>query len=315
MINSQGLLPYISVVTPSYRCSEVIEELYARLIDTFKKLNIESYEIIIVNDNSPECDWQVIKKIASINNKVIGINLSRNFGQHYAITAGLAHASGDYVVVMDCDLQDKPEEIPNLINKIQEGFDSVLARRSNRQDGFFKKNFSKIFYWGLSYLTETKQDATIGNFGIYSKKVVQAILLMKDNIRYFPTMVKWVGFNISTIDVEHAEREKGKSSYSIRKLINLALDVMLSFSEKPLKLTVKLGLIVSGLALLFAVFNLVKYSMGYVLMPGWTSLIISIWFLSGLIIFVLGIVGLYIGKIFNNVKGRPFYIIDEIINY
>jgi len=279
MLNSKDLLPYISVVSPAYRCSKVIEELYARLVYIFKNLNIENYEILFVNDNSPENDWQVIKKIAQNDSKVKGINLSRNFGQHYAITAGLAHASGDYIVVMDCDLQDKPEEIPNLLKKIQEGYDSVLARRANRQDRFFKKIISKFFYWVLSYLTETKQDAAIGNYGIYSRKAVQATILMKDTIRYFPAMIKWVGFKITTIDVVHAEREIGKSSYSLRKLLNLALDVMLSFSEKPIKLAMKLGIIVSGLSIMFAIITLIKYSMGYVLMPGWASLIISIWIL------------------------------------
>lgn len=304
---------FVSIVTPAYKCEGNIELLYNRLINILEPLNLP-FEIIYVNDGSPHEDWNEIKAIANKDKRVIGINFSRNFGQHNAITAGLSYASGEWIVVMDCDLQDRPEEIPRLIEEAKNGYDIVVARRSNRQDNLLKKAFSFLFYRFLSYLTETKQDATIANFGIYNSKVIKAVLMMGDNIRYFPTMVRWVGFKRTSIEVAHAERDIGKTAYNLKKMMHLALDVILSFSEKPLRLTIKLGLWVSGLALLFAIYNLYEYFNGRILVPGWTSLIISVWFLSGLIIFVLGVVGLYIGKTFQKVKNRPVFIIDDIIN-
>lgn len=303
----------ISIIIPAYKSSETISILYERLKKTLNSLSV-SYEIIIINDSSPMNDWIEIEKIASQDKNVKGINFSRNFGQHQAMTAGFEKASGNWIVPMDCDLQDKPEEIIKLWNKSSEGYDIVFAKRIDRKDSYLKKKFSKLFYVLLSYLTETKQDSTIGNFGIYNKKVIDAILKMGDSIRYFPAMVRWVGFKSTSIDVEHSQREIGKTSYNLRKLINLALNVILAFSEKPLKLTAKLGLTISFLSILFTIFILIRYILNDITVVGWTSVIISICFFSGLIIFLLGIVGLYIGKIFDKVKNRPLYIISQTIN-
>lgn len=299
-----------SVVIPLYKCSSSINELNERLIKVLSKLSNE-FEIIYVNDASPENDWEIVTQLSKKDKRVKGINFSRNFGQHYAITAGLDFANGDWVVVMDGDLQDQPEEIIKLYEKAKEGYDVVLAKRISRQDNFLKKLLSKYFYKVLSYLTETKQDYTIANFGIYRKKVIAAILEMKDNLRYFPTMVHWVGFKSTSIAVTHSKRLRGKTSYSLRSLIHLSIDVMLAFSDKPLRLTVKLGFSIALLSIIYAIITLIKYFTGQIEILGWTSMIISIWFLSGVIITVLGIVGLYIGKIFEKVKNRPFYIIDE----
>ncbi len=305
--------PNISIAIPTYKCNDCILELYKRLKEIFEKNNID-HEIIFINDASPQNDWEAIKQIAEEDKRVKGINLSRNFGQHYAITAGLSQASGEWIVVMDCDLQDKPEEIINLYNKAKEGYDIVLAKRIKRKDKFIKKIFSKIFYNILGYLTNTKQDSSIANFGIYHKNVIKAVCNMHDSIRYFPAMIKWVGFKHTTIYVKHGEREIGKTSYSFKKLIDLSLDIMLAFSDKPLRLTAKFGLLVSLTSVVFAIYNLIKYLKGEIEVLGWSSLIISIWFLSGLIIFVLGIVGLYVGKTFEKVKNRPPYIISESVN-
>jgi dolichol-phosphate mannosyltransferase len=303
----------ISVIIPAYMCAETIPVLYNRLNECLLKIT-DSFEIIFINDNSPLNDWIEIEKIAIKDKNVIGINFSRNFGQHLAITAGIQKAQGEWIIVMDGDLQDKPEEIINLWNKAKEGYDIVYAQRINRKDSFFKKAFSIVFYKILGYLTDTKQDSSIGNFGIYNKIVINAILSMGDSIRYFPAMTRWVGFNSTAIEVEHSEREIGKTSYNIRKLVNLAINVMLAFSEKPLKLTVKLGLSISFLSIIFTIFTFLKYLLNDITVIGWTSVIISIWFFSGLIIFVLGILGLYIGKTFEKVKNRPLYIISKTLN-
>lgn len=304
---------HISIVVPTYKGEASLPELYNRLKNTLEKITSD-FEIILVNDYSPQKDWEVIKQLGTKDERVKGINLSRNFGQHFAITAGLEASKGEWIVVMDCDLQDKPEEIIKLYNKAQEGCDIVLAKRIRRTDNFFKKLFSKIFYAVLGYITNTKQDSSIGNFGIYNKKVIDSVCSMKDSIRYFPTMIRWVGYKYTSVPVEHAESKGGKTSYTFKKLVNLALDVMLAFSDKPLKLTVKIGLTFSILAIIFTIINIIRYLKGDIEVLGWTSLVVSIWFLSGMIIFVLGVVGLYVGKTFEKVKDRPLYIVSEKIN-
>lgn len=303
----------LSVVIPVYGCKFALLELYLRLRSELEAF-IPDFEIILINDSSPDDAWSIISDLSLKDNRVKGINLSRNFGQHYAITAGLDYCKGNWVVVMDCDLQDRPEEINKLYTKAKEGFDVVFAQRIIRKDSFIKRSFSKLFYSFLGYLTNTEQDATVANFGIYNHKVVNAIKSMGDYQRYFPTMVKWVGFSSIKIPVEHANRNEGKSSYSFGKLIRLAIDVIISFSDKPLRLTVKFGFTLSCLAFIFAIINLVRYIIGSIVVPGYTSLIISVWFLSGLIITLIGIVGLYIGKTFDKVKNRPTYIIKDFFN-
>ncbi|WP_298548064.1 glycosyltransferase family 2 protein [uncultured Aquimarina sp.] len=303
----------ISVVSPVYLGQKMVNELVNR-IDESLSLICDTYEIILIEDGSPDESWDAIEQICKTNKNVKGVQLSRNFGQHYAITAGLACVTGEWVVVMDCDLQDKPEEIPNLFQKGLEGFDIVYAKREIRQDGFLKKISSKIFYKIFGYLTDSKQDSSIANFGIYHQKVIQSILSMKDHVRFFPTMVQWVGFRSTKIKVSHGWREEGKSSYSWRKLINLAFDNIISFSDKPLRLTIRLGLTIAFISFLSGIFYLYKYFNGEIKVLGFASIVISIWFLSGLIIFILGIIGTYLGKTFDKVKERPTYIISKKLN-
>jgi dolichol-phosphate mannosyltransferase len=168
-----------------------------------------------------------------------------------------------------------------------------------------------MFYTILAYFTNTKQDPSIGNFGIYHKKVIAAILAMNDYHRYFPTMLRWVGFKHTKINITHAERADGKSAYALKLLINMGIDIIVSFSDKPLKLMVKIGFSIASISFLFAIYILIKFLTHKILVLGYTSLIVSIWLFSGIIIMVLGIVGLYIGKIFDKVKGRPVYLIMD----
>ncbi len=303
-------MKYISVVIPVYGCRLSLIELYNRLVKTLNTITSD-FEIIMVNDASPDQSWETIKELAELDNRIKGISFSRNFGQHYAISAGLDNCSGQWVVVMDCDLQDQPEEILKLYAKTKEGFDIVLAKRTIRKDNYFKKIFSKIFYRILGYLTDTKQDHTIANFGIYHFKVIKVIRELQDSIRYFPAMVRWVGFNWTSIEIKHTERKTGKTSYNFSKLLNLGIDIIMAFSSKPLKITIKIGFMISFLSILYALYDIIRYFQGYITVSGWTSIIISIWFLSGLIIFFLGVVGLYVGKTFDKVKQRPFYIINQ----
>ncbi|MCT4645622.1 MAG: glycosyltransferase family 2 protein [Carboxylicivirga sp.] len=303
----------ISIVIPLYNCAPFIEEMVSRISTVFTKES-NPYEIIFVNDNSPSNDWEIVQKLASDYQQIKGINLSRNFGQHSAITAGLENASGDWVVVMDGDLQDQPEEIINLLDKAEQGYHIVFAKRVIRKDNFIKRMSSKFFYKSLAYLTGTVQNEEIANFGIYHRKVIDAILNMKDYTRYFPTMVKWVGFKSTSIEVKHACRSNGSSGYSFKALMNLAINTILSFSDKPLRLTVKLGISISCISFVFALYTLYRNLTHQITVSGYSSLIISIWLLAGIVITLLGMVGLYIGRIFDQVKNRPTYIISETIN-
>jgi dolichol-phosphate mannosyltransferase len=301
---------HISVVSPVYRAENIIAELVRRLLVELSKIT-NDFEIILVEDCGPDNSWLKILEETKKDARVKGIKLSRNFGQHHAITAGLDVSSGDWIIVMDCDLQDRPEEITHLYNEAQKGFDIVFARRAERQDRFIKTFTSKMFYKVFSYLSGIEQDGTIANFGIYSRKVINSINSMRESMRAFSPMARWVGFKKTAIDVTHAERFEGNTSYSWNKLINLALDIAIAYSDKPLKLAIKLGFSISLFSLLYAIYNVFAYMTGIITVNGYASIIISIWFLSGLIIFILGIVGLYIGKTFEGMKQRPLYLIDE----
>jgi polyisoprenyl-phosphate glycosyltransferase len=305
---------HLSVVSPVYQAATLLDELISRIESAVSSIT-DSFEIILVEDCGPDQSWEVIERLASANSRVKGIKLSRNFGQHYAITAGLDHAEGEWVVVLDCDLQDLPEEIPALYAKAQTGYHVVLAKRSNRQDGFFKKLSSRIFYRTLAYLTGSHQDESIGNFGIYHRKVITEIQGMRESIRYFPTMVRWVGFKQTSIRVAHAPNTERRSSYNFKRLFNLALDIMLAYSDKPIRLTVKLGMLISFTGFCFAFYTLFRYLSGEIIVAGYASLIISLWLLSGFILITLGMVGLYIGKTFEGVKRRPIYIIESRLNH
>lgn len=300
----------LSIVSPVYRAELVLEELVER-ISAAVPSDFNSHEIILVDDYSPDNSWKKIEEIAKKNRNVKGFKLSRNFGQHYAITAGLNQVSGDFIVVLDCDLQDQPEEIEKLYNKAKEGFEIVLARRHNRQDSLYKKTVSKLFYSTLGYLTGAKQDATVANFGIYSRKVINQVVNLPEKIKYFPTMVKWVGFETSFVNVEHATRKEGKSNYNLKKLLHLALDIILAYSDKPLRLIIKFGLGMAFISFILVVYNVYAKITGHFSVSGYASLISSIWFLSGCILTTLGIVGLYVGKTFEGVKNRPSFIIDK----
>ena len=305
--------PRISVVSPVYGCGETIIELYLRIKNTLEAEDL-SFELLLIDDSSPDGSWSAIEELAARDERIKAILLSRNFGQHNAISAGLKHVRGEWVVVMDCDLQDQPEEIIKLYNKTKEGFDIVLGKRQERKDNLIKKILSKIFYRALSYLTKTQQDSSIGNFGIYKRSVIEAVCGLGDQQRFFPTLVQWVGFKQTAINIMHSRRTIGKTSYSFHKTLNLALDVMIAFSDRPLRLIIKLGAYVSLLSVLYTIVILIRYLAGDIIVLGYTSLIISVWFFSGIIILILGIVGLYIGKIYEKVKDRPQYIIKNRLN-
>ena len=303
----------ISIVSPVYKAENIIDKLVERIIESVSKLT-DSFEIILVEDNGPDNSWKKIKENCAKYPFVKGIKLSKNCGQQHALQAGLDASKGKYVITMDCDLQDQPEEIYKLLNKAKEGYEIVSASRENRKDDFVKKIASKWFYAILSYLTETSQDNTVANFVCYNRKAVEAMKSIGDSNRYYPMLQQLIGFNYVKVPIQHAEREDGKSSYSMRKRLKLAINTILTFSDKPLRLTVKMGVLLSFLSVLAALTLVIMYLLGDYRTEGWASLALLLSFFSGAIISVLGMVGLYVGKIFESVKNRPTYIINEVIN-
>ena len=305
--------PRISVVSPVYGCAGCLRELVARLTSTLSALG-ETWEIVLVDDASPDGAWPVARELGAADARIKAVALSRNFGQHHAISAGLDYASGDWIVVLDCDLQDRPEEIARLWAKAQEGHDVVFAERETRQDNWLKRTLSRGFIALLNRLSGANYDYRTANFGIYARAVVDAVRSMGDPSPFFPIMVRWTGFRTTSIPVQHDARGDGESAYTLRKLARLALETVLSHSDKPLRLVAALGLIVSVIALAITAFSVLRYLHGDVTVAGYTSVIASMWLLAGVMLFCMGIIGLYVGRVFESVKRRPLYVVRERVN-
>ncbi len=302
----------VSIVVPVYGCRAALPELYNRISYEISKL-FKTYEIIFVNDSCPQNSWEVIENICKNDKHVKGIELSRNFGQMKAILAGLDCSKGDWVVVMDCDLQDRPEEIKRLYHKAKEGYDVVFARRKKRSDGKIKVLLANCFYNIYSYATDGTYDGAVCNFSIVKRNVVNSFCQMREQHRAYVMYMKWLGYRQATIDVEHDERYEGESSYTLKKRINMAIELLTSQSDKILRLFVSFGFILSVVSLLCIVF-LVVNKLLFDVAIGWTSLLSTIVLFGGLIIMVIGVVGIYVGNIFMQVKNRPLYIVRQILN-
>lgn len=303
-------MPQLSVVVPVYRAENCLSELYRRLLSALEVIT-KDFEIILVEDCGGDRSWEIICELAAADPRVKGIQFSRNFGQHYGITAGLDHCGGQWVVVMDCDLQDQPEEIPKLYAKALEGFDVVCARRAERQDRWSKRVLSRAFFAVFDYLTEQHSDPAIANFGIYSQKVINNFRLMRESVRNFPLFVRWLGFSSAAIDVEHAPRYSGETSYTMYKMMHLAVNSIIAQSNRPLRLSIKFGFLMACFSLMIGCYFTVRYFLYSIPVAGWTSVIVSIYFLSGLLFINIGFLGLYIGKIYDEAKGRPLYVIEK----
>lgn len=300
----------IAVVVPVYSAEKILDELCSRLTFNLSQIT-DSFEIILVDDSSSDSSWNKIKENTLKDDRIKGYLLSRNFGQHHAITAGIDKADAEWVVVMDCDLQDRPEEIVQLYNKAVQGFDIVLALRKNRKDHLLKKMSSELFYLILSFFSGMKFNGEVGNFGIYNKKVVDNIKEMREPFRFFVSSVKWTGFDSATIDVKHDKRFEGKSTYDYKKLFSLGFNIIISYSNKLLKMMIFFGILFSFLSLLIIIYNFYLKFTDQITELGYTSIITSIWFLAGIILSSMGILGIYIGRIYDGIKNRPLYIISK----
>ncbi len=303
----------LSIVSPIYRGEKMLDELVSRIHQAIRPLT-NDYDIVLVNDCSPDNSWEKIKEICAKDKQVKGINLSRNFGQPYAITAGLTYAKGDYVAVIDCDLQNKPEDLPNMYQKALEGYDIVSARRVVREDTFLKRMSSAIFHKVYDFLSGFKTDKAVAEFGIYSQKIVKVYCSIPEYSRSFVELIHTLGFKKTTVDVLHDQRLEGESSYDLKRLLILSYNSIISNSNRPLYLAISLGFLMSVLSFIMAVYNIFAKFYGLNEVEGYTSTVFSIWFVGGLLLFMMGILGLYIGKIFDQVKGRPVFIVSETLN-
>jgi len=302
--------PSLSVVVPVYGCAECLPELHRRLTAALSDLTTD-YQLIFVNDHSPDASWAVLQQLAAHDPHVLGLNLSRNFGQHAALTAGLDRAAGEWVVVMDCDLQDRPEEIPRLYAYAREQqLDAVFARRVARQDKASKQLGGRLFHGLLRWLGGPAQDPASGNFGIFHRRVVAALGQLREPTRAFPLQVHWLGFRRGALDVEHAARAQGRSSYRVGQLLRMAFPVVLAYSDKPLRLLVKMGTTLAGVALLGALYLTVRALLGQAV-SGVAVVLSSLWLLGGLLLAALGLVGLYVARTFDGVKNRPLYVVRD----
>lgn len=305
----------ISVIIPVYKAQECLPELYKRLIQSLEQFT-KSFEIIFIEDCGGDLSWEIIKSIGNDDPRVKGIQFSRNFGQHPGIFAGLDLCDGEWVVIMDCDLQERPEDIEKLYQRAKEGYDIVLTSRKNRQHGMMKIFWAKVFYWLYEFFTDTTVDGSLGSFSLLSKKVVHVLRQIKEQSRSHSSLVyfKWLGFRTSCIEVDHAARFAGGSSYSMSRLFKLGINSIIAYSNKPLRISIWFGFVIATAAILFACNLVLKYIMQGIGVEGWTTVVVSIWLLAGLGFINMGIMGLYIGKIFEETKERPIYVIGESIN-
>lgn len=302
-----------SVVVPVYGCREALPELHRRLVEVFEGMNA-TFEIVLVDDHDPYNSWDAVEQICLADSRVHGIKLARNFGQIRAITAGLDACKGDWIIVMDCDLQDRPEAIPQLYAKAMEGYDVVFAKRVERKDSPITLFFSRAFYKVYEYFTDGTYDASLCNFSIARRAVIENYCKMREHNRGYTMFIKWLGFNQTSIEIEGDERFAGSSSYSFSKKLAMAFELITAQSNKPLKFSVNLGFTISFLALLFLVVSVIRKLCFGDVSIGWTSLICSVFLMGGLILAAIGVVGLYVGNIFTEVKHRPLYVIEREVN-
>jgi glycosyltransferase involved in cell wall biosynthesis len=303
----------LSVVIPVYGCGDCLHALHDRLVGVLEA-RFSSFELVFIDDRSPDGAWPVLAELAREDQRVKAIRLSRNFGQHAAITAGLIRSTGDWTVVMDCDLQDPPEEIPRLHEKALEGpYDVVFAKRKTRYHAWYRRLASRVYFKLMNVFLGTDIDGEYGTFSIMSRKVRDAFLTLQERDRHYLFVLYWLGFEHGAIEFDRPPRPAGSSSYTWRHLLRHAVDGVFFQTTVLLRWIVQLGFLTALAGLLLAV-ALVFLRLGAHPPPGWTALAVLILVIGGLIEISTGVAGLYIGRIFQQVKARPLFVEDEIID-
>jgi polyisoprenyl-phosphate glycosyltransferase len=300
-----------SIVIPVYNEAEVLPSLYDRLTRVMEGL-VEPYEIIFVNDGSQDDSTPLLRDFQARDGRVKFLNFSRNFGHQIAITAGLDYSSGQAAVVMDADLQDPPEVIPRLIEQWRKGYDVVFAVRAKRQgEGLFKRATAAIFYRLFRRMTATEIPVDAGDFRLMSRRAVDTLQSIRERNRFIRGLAGWIGFRQTSVTFVRDVRQAGETKYPLKKMLRFALNGLLSFSLVPLQLASYLGFLISSIGFFY-----IAYAIGLKLFTdrvvlGWTSVMVAVLFLGGVQLISLGIIGEYIGRIYEEVKQRPLYIVDE----
>lgn len=305
-----------SVVIPVFNEEEVVNECYLRIKSVMDSTE-DSYEIIFVNDGSKDNTCNIIKEICAKDNNVKLIDFSRNFGHQSAITAGMNFAIGQAIVVIDADLQDPPEVILKMLEKWKQGYQVVYGKRLKRKgESIFKRATAKVFYRVLRRLTEFDIPVDAGDFRLIDRKVCDALNKLDEKNRYVRGIISWLGFKTTYVEFVREKRFAGKTKYPLKKMLKFASDAVVSFSYKPLRITSYLGLLLSGFsfiyllcAIIFKLFNVINT------VPGWMSIVAISLFFNGIVLLVLGIMGEYVGRIYDEVKARPLYVVNEFVNF
>lgn len=302
--------PKISVVSPVYNCRDCLAALAERVREGFEGTGFD-WELVLVDDRAADAPWELIREMAAGDPRIRGVRLARNHGQHLAIWAGLEAATGDAVAVIDCDLQDDPVVIPELWRILQAGeAEAVVVDRGDWSDSWFRRAASRSFYGVVRTLTGVRID-NIGNFGLYSRRMVDTLLMFGEQEVFLPIMVSLTGLKTARHTLARSGRHAGESAYSLTRLMKLAIAIIIRFTDRPLKLSVIVGLAFSGFSALVSLVLVLLWLFGTFTVPGWTSTILSVWFLSGLIMATLGIHGFYLGRVFREVQRRPRILIEQ----
>jgi len=308
-------MPHISVVAPVYNEQEVTLTALADRVEAALAGITADYEIILVDDGSKAETWAAICAVGQTHPRLKGLRFSRNFGQHPAIAAGVDHAAGEWVIVMDSDLQDRPEVIPDLYRKAQEGFDVVFVNRQERPETALYQFCAGVFYRTLNFLSGQKYERRQANYSIVNCRVVDAFRKVPDRDRFYGGTVRWLGFKTTTVDALHGEREHGRPSYSLLGRFRFAFRLIFGFSTRLLYVAIVLGLCFSVIAFILAadivVYKVLNPSLP---LPGWPSVMTAVFFTAGITNLMLGLVGIYIGNLVEHTKHRPIYVVAQRTN-
>jgi polyisoprenyl-phosphate glycosyltransferase len=300
-----------SFVIPVFNERETLPELHQRLSQVIDGLDGEA-ELLFVDDCSHDGSYELLMELGRQDRRIRVLRFARNFGHQVAITAGLDHAAGDAVIVMDADLQDPPEVVPDLVARWQEGYEVVYAVRARRSgESWFKRQTAAWFYRVLRWIAHVEMPLDAGDFRLVDRRAVDAFRSMRERGRYVRGMFSWVGFRQIGVPYDRAERYAGEPKYSYRKSLTLAIDGLVSFSNAPLRVALVAGFVFSSLAFLVGVFAIVAKLAGAFVVPGWASILVVISFLGGIQLTLMGMLGLYVGRIYEEVKARPIYILRE----
>jgi dolichol-phosphate mannosyltransferase len=303
-------MPELSVVVPVYDEADGLQAFADALVPVLEA-HARSWELIFVDDGSRDRSWHVLGTLRAVEPRILLVKLSRNFGHQLAITAGMDHATGDAVVVMDADLQDPPSVLPQMLAQWRDGFDVVYGVRETRQEGWFKRASAAVFYRLLAAMSPIAIPVDAGDFRLMSRRAVEALGQMPERARYVRGMVAWVGFPTAAVPFQRAARHAGQTKYPLRKMLSFAADGLVSFSAVPLRIATSLGFLMAMAALLYFFWAVAMKLFGATI-QGWTSLVAVVVFIGSAQLLCLGIIGEYVGRIYDEVKGRPLYVVERV---